>query len=65
MGFWRLSVVVCVGRLTVECTLYGLCFEVAKNRVKVFLFEVEGSQRFSTLNIESEDKMCSLKKVWC
>ena len=56
-----MSVVVCVGGLTDVCILYGLCFEGAQNSVKAFLFEVEGSQRFSTLIIESKDKM---RKVW-
>lgn len=55
-GVGRVSVVVCVAGLTVVYTLYGLCFEVAQDSVKAFLFEEEGSQRFSTLNIESGDK---------
>lgn len=45
------------------CTLYGLYFEVAQDSVKVFLVEVEGSQSFSTLNVESGDKMCLVRKV--
>ena len=64
MGCGRLSVVVCVGRLTVECTLYGCALKLLRI-VSKFSFEVEGSQRFDTLNIEGEDKMCSLRKVWC
>lgn len=60
----RSSLCICAGGLTVVCTLYGLCFKVAQDSVKALHFEVEGSQRFSTLNVENKDKMNSVRKVW-
>lgn len=38
-------------------------FEVAQESVKAFPVEVEVHQSFSTLNIENEDKMYSVRKV--